>query len=464
MGRGAAVTSIALRIGRLAVPGYTLRRSGIRWLCEDGHLCRPGEVIAFCYISLAPTGRAARPTAPFVEEARDFQIAFAPRLGGRLRKAADSSYGGFIDQLPLYLLWAPESVIGHLEPAPGESDGPEREELQLLFLAGRRVTELAGDHSGLLAGWHDRTRAWWADGDGPLGTVLSLGNCEQIGIMRGERNASLELFEATAGPAQVVFIPDDAMVPGSAVVLEQLQRTPAQSAAIGEDFARSFPAGPAIPAPSEWIFGALLMSALRRSPLSESYEILTRVGLRRAGPPDAVILSLASELPVLLRHRRLGYAVSTQWFRVAEAGPAVQAWLQRDFEPVKRAPDQLLRDYRDLIDAVRARHDTRVLVLNVLSTLIGESIPSYAPFDLPLRDTLASVRAKEMNLMLHDLARDRDVSIVDVDAIVAELGSRQHVPDGIHQSGAMQAEVRGEILRLLRARGVPGFGARVVPT
>jgi hypothetical protein len=43
---------------------------------------------------------------------------------------------------------------------------------------------------------------------------------------------------------------------------------------------------------------------------------------------------------------------------------------------------------------------------------------------------------------------------------VAELGSRQHVPDGNHHSGAMQAEVRGEILRLLRARGVPGFGAR----
>lgn len=454
------MTPVPLRIGRLPMPGFTVRRSGIRWLCEDGHICRPGEVIAFCNVSLAPMGRAANSADPFMDEARDFQIAFAPRCGGRLRKSADSAYGGFIDRLPLYFVWAPDFVIGHLENAYGRRGEGLDEDLRPLFLAGRRVTELAEAHEGLLTGWHDRSRAWWADDDGSFGTMLSLGNCEQAGVLRGERNAFLELFEATSGPAHAVFISDNTMVPCSAVALEQFQRTRAQFEEIGADFVRSFSAGSRVPAPREWIFTGLLLSALSRSPLSEHYEILSRSGLQRSGPSNAVILSLGSEFPVLLRHRRLGYSVSCHGFRIAEAGPAVHAWLQSNFEPVKRTPDQIRRDFQHLIDAVRARNDTQFLILNVLSTLIEENIHSYAPFDTPMRDTLSSVRAKELNLMLHDLARERDVSIIDVDAIAADLGSRQHVPDGTHHSGTMQTEVRGEILHALRARGVPGFGAR----
>ena len=454
------MTPVPLRLGALSLSGYTLRRSGFRWLCEDGHVCRPGEVIAFCNINLSPTGRPATADDPFMEEGRDFQIALAPRIGGRVRRAPDSTRGGFIDQLPLYLAWAPDFVVGHLEPtetSDNRSSSPG-DEVRLLFLAGRRTTELAEVRSGLLTGWHDRSRAWWGERDGRFGTVLSLGNCEQAGIVRGERQAFLELLEAASGPAHAVFASDDAMVPCSSVILEQFRRTASQFETIKEDFARSFGSGSAVPAPSEWMFGGLLLSALGRSPLSERYEILTRAGLQRVGPPDAVILSLGSELPTLLRHRRLGYSVNCHGFRLREAGPAVQAWLRRDFELIRRAPEQIRQDYRDLIDAVRARQDTRFLILNVLSTLIDESIHSYAPFDTPLRDTLSSVRAKELNLMLHDLARECDVSIVDVDAIAAELGSREHVPDGVHHSGALQAEVRGEILRILRASGVPGFG------
>ena len=457
------MTSIALKIGPLDLPGYTLRRSGIRWLCEDGHVCRPGEVIAYCNISLTTMERSADPTDPFPEEKRDLQIAFAPRRGGRLSRSPASSQGGLIDILPLFHVWAPDFVLGQLEPASGTPggahDGHNDEPLRLLFLAGRRVTELAESHTGLLPGWHDRSRAWWADSDDRFGTVLSFGICDQDGIFRGERNASLELFEAASGPAQVVFIPDDGIVPCGAVVLEQLKRTPRECDEIEADFARSF-AGPAIPTPGAWIFGARLMSSLRRSPVLETYPMLTRWGIRRAGPPDAVILSLGAELPALRRHKRLGYSVNAQVFRVTDAGPTVEAWLRRDFELVRRSPDQVLKDYRELIDAVRARQDTRFLILNTVSSLIGENIPSYAGFDAPLRDTLASVRAKELNLMLHDLARERDVSIVDVDAISAELGTRAHVPDGFHLSGAMEAEVRAEILRLLRTRNMPGFGAR----
>ena len=450
------MTLIPLRMGKLSAAGFTIHRSGIRWLCEDGHICRPGEVIAFCNVGVVDE----RGETLFTEEMRDFQIAFATRVGGQLRKAANISRGGFLDQQPWSGSWMPDAVIGHLEcPLDNRSsDNAAGEEgLRLLLLAGRRVTELAEVRSGLFTGWHERSRVWW-EGDGTLGTVLSLGICELSGIIRGERSAFLELFASAPGPAQIVFIPDLAMVPCAAITHEQLGRTPDQFQAIMADFAQSFPSGPVVPSPDDWIFAGCLLSALQKSPLMEHYEILSRTGLRRTGPADAVILSLNAESPIILRHRRLGYGVMIHDFRVAQAGPAVRAWLKTDFEPVKRNPDDIRRDYRELIDAVRARTDMKFLILNTMSTSGLERIYSYAPFDSPMHDTLVRIRSKELNLMLHDLERERDVSIVDQDAIAAEIGAAEHLPDGTHGSGVMQAEVRGEILRILRARGVPGFG------
>jgi hypothetical protein len=135
----------------------------------------------------------------------------------------------------------------------------------------------------------------------------------------------------------------------------------------------------------------------------------------------------------------------------------MRAWLRSYFVPVRRSADDIRRDYRELIDAVRARADVQFLILNAMSTSGYERIYSYAGFDRPMGNTLSSIHWKELNLMLHDLARERDVSIVDQDAIGAELGGRRHIPDGTHASGTMQAEVRAEILRILRARRLPGF-------
>ena len=64
-----------------------------------------------------------------------------------------------------------------------------------------------------------------------------------------------------------------------------------------------------------------------------------------------------------------------------------------------------------------------------------------------------------MNLMLHDAARDHGLAIVDNDAIAASMGA-MHLPDGVHGSGAMHAELRAEILRILRVRGLAGFAPR----
>jgi hypothetical protein len=73
---------------------------------------------------------------------------------------------------------------------------------------------------------------------------------------------------------------------------------------------------------------------------------------------------------------------------------------------------------------------------------------------------LTNIRAKELNLMLYQFARERDISIVDVDALAAELGTGRHIPDGVHQSGRLQKAVRAQLLTILRERGVAGFDSR----
>ena len=445
----------------MRVPGFNVYRSGLRWLRGDGYMCRAGEVLAFCNVRLSPAapGTAAR---VFAEERRDFQVAFASCVGGRLHRDSSQSLGGFLDQHPYFQFWTPNLVFGHVQGHPSDrpqGDDADGETTRLLMVAGRRATELAVDRSGLLTGWHDRSRAWWGEGKGRHGTLLGLGICELLGVIRGERRAFVEWFEAVDGPAHVVHVPDDALVPCAAVLLEQHARTPAQFDAIAADFVRTLATGPVAPTPHDWIFVGALMSALRRTPLDDRCDLLTRSGLQQAGPPDAVVLSLNAEPASLLRHRRLGYALHCHDFRIAAVGPAIRDWLRTDFERVKHTPDDIRRDCRALVDLLRER-GTRCLMVNAMSTSGHERIDDYAAFDAPLGDTLGSVRSKDRNLMLHDLARECEIDVVDVDALAADLGAARHLPDGVHTSGTLETAVRAEILRILRDRGVPGFQAR----
>ncbi len=452
-------------MGALSAAGYEVQRSGIRWLYEDGHQCRPGQVIAYCNVGVRTGKGLSLRSRPFGEEERDFQVAIASRVPGRLTRAADTSLGGFLDQYEFQHPWTPEFVLGHVECAAADLPPDlnlDGDTTRLLMLAGRRATDIAEVRAGLLTGWHNRSRAWWGEGDAPAGTLTCLGVCDQVGIVRGESGAFLEAFEAVAGPAHIAYFPDDALVHNAVIVTEQLTRTPEDVQAIAADFAQTFAGGKVAPAPRDWITAGAVMASLVRSPLTEPYDVLSRTGLRQlTGIPDAVMMSLHADGVFTLRHRRLGYALYCHAYRILEAGPAFQMWLRTNFEQVRRTPDDILRDYCALVDAVRARRggDTQFVVLNVISTSDNENIHSYAGFDRPIGKTLGSVRKREMNLMLHDLARERNVAILDADAVAADLGSRRHTPDGIHGSGLLQAELRRELLRMLRQRGVPGFAA-----
>jgi hypothetical protein len=441
------LTPIDLFLGPLAAEGFIVNRSGVQWLCEDGHLCRPNEVVAYCNISLEPVSGSRPGKSPFAAE-RELQAALAPRVAGRLRIGSGTSLGGHLDTLKAYP-WDAETVIGRLQPVEAADVDEDAGRLRLLMLAGRRATGLADVLLGLLPGWHSRTRGWWSDDGAPAPTLLNLGICDTSGSVGGDHGAFFELFEQAAGPGQIVVVPNHPVAPCAPCLFEQFTRTPADTQAIAADLTRALSDATSPPSADDWLFAGSFLAAMENSPIRETYELLTPGGLRQGGPPAAVLLSLNAEGGTIMRHKALGYHLHLLPFHRDAAGPAVQAWLGQAFEPVKRSVDDIRRDYIRLIDTVGAATGARFLILNRMSSSGREDICSYLPFDAPLGATLANVASKELNLMLHDLEAERDVSIIDADAIAAELGGAANLPDGVHQSGAMQAVVRSEILAAL---------------
>lgn len=408
-------------------------------------------MIAFCHLSLDPSGRLRLSTPPFADE-RGLQAAFAPRIGGRLRIAAGTSHGGDLDALGV-LDWEPGEVIASLE-IPGEREEPPDEDpgiLRSLMLAGRRMAWAVDVGVGLLPGWHHHARAWWGDHPDEMSSLVSAGICDATGVVRGDHSGFVEMFEAAAFPAHLIHISEHPLAPCAPILLDQLERTAAQRAAIAADLRRAFADSSITPTPDDWIFLGALLAQLGPSPLIETHDLLTASGLARSRQPGWVLLSLAAEPRSVMRHRTLGYPVQVFQHDQSAAGPAARAWLASAFEPVPRSLDDIGHDIVRLADALEAKSGARLLVLNKMSSSGRESICSYTPFDPPLADTLHMVAAKSMNLMLHDLEDAGKLSVVDLDAIAAELGGATHLPDEIHQSGVMQAALRTEILRLIRS-------------
>jgi hypothetical protein len=439
---------IPLRLGSLRAEGYEIHRSGVRWLCEPGQPCRANQVVAYFNLSI----RSARPghngPMPFAEE-RELQVACAPRADGRLTFDSASAPGGYHSILG-FNEWDADTVLGHLEvdgPAAGLVEDIGR--LRLLMLAGRRMTPLADVLSGLLAGWHGRSRAWWFEGGAPT-TLLSMGICDVTGVVLGEAGAFLEMFRSEEAPSQFVSIPDHPIAPAAAVLFDQLERTPAQFASISSDMHAGFFQAPVVPNAEDWMFVGTLLSTMQRCPIRDTYEVMTDTGLTRSAPADALFLSLTAEPLDILRHKKLGYRLNILRHYQIAAGPAVRSWLATAFEPVRRTISDIKSDFENLVGAVDKATGAHVIILNRMSTSGDENISTYAPFDAPMSGTLANIASKELNLMLHDVAANRNVSIIDVDAIAADMGGSEHLPDGVHQSRAIQEALRQEVLHVTK--------------
>jgi hypothetical protein len=440
--------SLAIRLGDLAADGFAIRRSGVHWLCSDGHACRPGEVIGYCNLAIEPVAIRRLGASPFADE-QVLQVAFAPCVGGRLRIAPGASVDGYLNVLAIRP-WNSRDVIGRIEdPDGGEPEGAAEIVPRRLMLAGRRMGWAVDVDTGLLPGWHSRARAWWDDeAGGPLPTLLTMGVCDAVSVVRGDRSGFVEIFEAASFGAQIITFAEHPIAACAPVALDQLLRTASERAAIRADIGRALASAAGPPTPEDCLFLGAILTQLEASPMRDRLDILTAGGLARTRAPDAVLMSLSAEPRALMRHRGLGFRLHILGHNLRAAGPLARHWLKTAFEPVARDLEGVRQDYTRLIGAA-ARTGARLMIVNRMSTSGSEDITSYAGFDAPLGDTLSSIAAQDMNLMLEDLARDHPVDIVDADAIAAEIGGREHLPDGIHQSGLMQSRLRSEILRHL---------------
>ena len=200
------------------------------------------------------------------------------------------------------------------------------------------------------------------------------------------------------------------------------------------------------------------MRCLQVCHLAETYKTLTRKGIQTLAMPEAVLLSLEAETSSTIKHRRLGYSFAYQGYRRSQFPPAFLAWLQSNFELVKRNLNDIREDYVRLLKSIRTlAPSTQILVVNMMSSSAEFALHRFADFEAPIGDTAPRVRAQDLNLMLYDLAREHDVTVVDADALAAKLGGRFAMPDGVHTNGIMEAELRSEILRILKAKNILGF-------
>jgi hypothetical protein len=412
----------------------------------------------------------------------DVQVAFAPATGGVLRPDRSLSEGGFQD-IVSGSLWDDGRVIGTLSaagPKGAAATRPSAEgltELLALVLVGRRGLDAGEGRGDLLAGWHDRTRVFWGLERGErAGTVLSLGICEQTPLFRGDTFAYLEWFARCGGPAQIISVPDERTVHSSAVLLQQLRRTPSEAAAIAEAVhswlgehlkgeTASFPAFGARagtragrwPAGQSALFALnLLNESMGASPLLETTDLFGPNGLVLAPPPEIVSLSLGAEFAAHFRHKKTGWLIALHDYRLHSfVGQAVRDWLKRDFERLPRSPSDAARDLGALSVELKARTGAVLVVQNLIVTSTADRIPNYSWLGDDFSSTTA-VMCAEANAMLADLTRDHDMSLLDSDALAAELGC-SHCPDRAHPDRVLVDAQRAELHRILRDRGVPGF-------
>lgn|GEM_PF-755672 len=461
-----------LRMPPLSARPFGLLRSGLQCLRRTGDHVGAREPLAVCHLRLSGS-RERHSIVPLAEDQHDLQVVLASPTAGKVEYRTDLSHGGYQD-LVGSTDWDEGTVVGSID-SPDEPG-----ELVALVLAGRRGFESGEGRGGLLAGWHERARAFWeGEGSGRFGTVLSLGTCEQTGIFRGDDMAFLSWFARAPGPAQVVAVADERCVHSSAVLLQHIRRTPADALAItdavqgwfGERLTGlqpgAFPAfqpeasrghaGGRWPEMQDLLFALhLLGHAVGTCPILERSDVLTRRGFVQLEPPDAIALSLGSELAPHFRHRRTGWMIAIHGFRFGPyIGSGILDWLRRDFEPVRRSVSEIERDLAALAEEVRQRTGAALLVQNLVASSALNRVSNYAWLGESFSESLPVI-ATEANLMLSDLTRAPNVSVIDSDALAADLGVR-HVPDGAHASRELLEAQRREFHHVLRDREVPGF-------
>lgn len=167
---------------------------------------------------------------------------------------------------------------------------------------------------------------------------------------------------------------------------------------------------------------------------------------------DAFVLSIQPEIcNRLVRHRRDGYLFFPYNRQAWQADQL--AWVKSSFVDARfLEPEESMANLQKVIERIRVRSSSPILVYNVSSFVPGERVHCHTGVD-----DLFSTRVKRFNIALVELSRQTGISVIDVDRLLAELGCARMMYDSLHFNADGCRAVAGEVVRVLGELGcLPG--------
>lgn len=166
------------------------------------------------------------------------------------------------------------------------------------------------------------------------------------------------------------------------------------------------------------------------------------------GVCDAIVLSIQADvMHPLARHRGDGRLLYPHGLN--DWPEDARRRLMADYAPVPQlSPEASMAGFAAIVARVRAVRDIPLLIFNLSPVLAWERLHSFHG----LGDTLGE-RIRRFNLALIDLSRAIDVSIIDVEAIVARGGVAAMKRDAVTLTAAGCHAVAAEVVRVLDDRG-----------
>ncbi len=163
---------------------------------------------------------------------------------------------------------------------------------------------------------------------------------------------------------------------------------------------------------------------------------------------DVFVLSIQPEICVrLVRHRRDGF-LFFPYNRQAWKADQLE-WVGSSFIDAKfLEPEESMANLQKIIERIRARSNSPILIYNMSSFVPGERIHCHAGLD-----GLFSTRVKRFNLALVELSRQMGISVIDVDRVLAEAGCARMMYDSVHLNENGCRAVAGEVVRVLQELG-----------
>ncbi len=164
---------------------------------------------------------------------------------------------------------------------------------------------------------------------------------------------------------------------------------------------------------------------------------------------DAIVLSIMPDIATrLMRHRDLGYLFYPHEMETWDAEE--RAWLRQEFVEIDRLDAATsMSNHMRIVERIRDRSDAPILIYNVSAIIPGEMIHCFQGLD----DSL-STSIRRFNLGLIELSQATGVSIIDVDALVAQAGAERLKLDAFHLTAEGYRLIAEEVARVLDDLGL----------